>query len=90
MEEQATPTQLATTPTFSPQATTTNPLPSSSAAANLQTTPTSAQATPITPGSTSQRSPQWNSSQNNIVIKRGRGAAKTLNLDKLQMPLNQG
>lgn len=52
------------------------------------TTPTQSQATPTTPGST--QASQWGTDQNNIVIKRGRGAAKTLNLEKLQMPLTQG
>lgn len=65
-------------------------------------TPIQSQATPIQPQATPTISTAHSSSgggassdgaTNNvhdIVIKRGRGAAKTLNLEKLQMPLNQG
>lgn len=63
-----------------------------------KTTPTPPTVTPTRPldlssEASSAGSPSMTASSGDgikIVIKRGRGAAKTLDLNKLQMPLQQG
>lgn len=64
---------------------------------HIKTMPTQAQSTPTQVKNTPTNMAVSGSSKDvsndegiKIIIKRGRGAAKTLDLHKLQMPLQQG
>lgn len=74
-----TPTQVQATPTHV-QAT-----PS-----QVQVTPSQVQVTPTNVAAVEASKDVSNYDGTKIIIKRGRGAAKTLDLGKLHMPLQQG